>query len=382
MSAPRVLLLANYEPDGQQSMLRFARSLAGHTARRGARVSTWHPPRRWGPRTASYSGPGKWLGYLDKYLFALAALRRLAQRLPLDVVVHACDHSNAPLLRAFPRHRVAATCHDLLAVRGALGEPVHCPSTRTGALLQRWIVRALGSAELVVCDSHATRRDAERLLPRPLPRLEVVYPCLNDAIGSGPPPPRPEGALAPLGGRPYALHVGSLLPRKNRPAVVHAVAAARAAGWDGAAVFAGDPLDAAVLAAADRLGVRAFVHAVTRPAPELLRALYVHAHALVFPSHAEGFGYPVLEAQACGCPVIAADTTSLPEVAGPGAYLAAPDDTAAMARALVALADPGARRRAAGAGTANLARFGEDGFADAHIALWTALAGTASLPSA
>ena len=54
--------------------------------------------------------------------------------------------------------------------------------------------------------------------------------------------------------------------------------------------------------------------------------LYCSAHALIFPSLSEGFGWPIIEAQACGCPVIASNTTSIPEVVGIGGLLAHPND--------------------------------------------------------
>jgi glycosyltransferase involved in cell wall biosynthesis len=379
MSAPRIILLANYEPDAQQSMLRFARSLRDATAAQGAEVHLWHPPRRYGPARATHRGLGKWLAYADKYPLAVRALRRLAATEPRGTVFHVCDHSNAPWLAALRGRPHAVTCHDLLALRGALGEPVHCPASATGRVLQSWIRRWLRRATLLFCDSDATRRDAGRLLGFDGDRCVTVYPCLNDAIGSGPPPAYPAPALERLKSRPYVLHVGSSLPRKNRPAVAASAAAANALGWNGGAVFAGDAIDAPVLEVARRAGGNVSVLGVERPAPDLLRALYVHAHALVFPSHSEGFGYPVLEAQTCGCPVICSDTTSVPEIAGPGAFVHAPSDTAGMARSIVALADPLTRARVVAAGTANLARFDAATFARRHIALWTELSSSASL---
>ena len=82
------------------------------------------------------------------------------------------------------------------------------------------------------------------------------------------------------------------------------------------------------------------------------------ALAFVFPSLYEGFGLPVLEAQACGCPVVCSNTSSLPEVAGEGALLVDPTDTEALAAAMARLAgDPALRASLVERGFANLKRF-------------------------
>jgi glycosyltransferase involved in cell wall biosynthesis len=79
---------------------------------------------------------------------------------------------------------------------------------------------------------------------------------------------------------------------------------------------------------------------------EEMACLYGAASALVFPSHYEGFGFPVLEAMAHGCPVITTNVSSLPEVAGDAAILVNPDDAGAIANAMVRLVkEPGLREQ-------------------------------------
>jgi glycosyltransferase involved in cell wall biosynthesis len=141
---------------------------------------------------------------------------------------------------------------------------------------------------------------------------------------------------------PYLLMVGSSDPRKNRQAgirLLHRLGSR----WRGKLVIAGQKISTPEGVLAADLGVTGRILQVINPDHALLNALYVRAHALLFPSHSEGFGWPVIEAQQCGCPLICSTATSLPEVAGAGAILCDPSDLEAMASAVLRLEDPAAR---------------------------------------
>jgi glycosyltransferase involved in cell wall biosynthesis len=105
-----------------------------------------------------------------------------------------------------------------------------------------------------------------------------------------------------------------------------------------------------------------------------MAALYTTADLLLFPSTYEGFGYPVLEAQLCGTPVVCSDAASLPEVAGDGARLFAPYDIAGMVEAAAELLEePEASTALVAAGHANAARFQRARWFAQHQALWRSL---------
>src|SRR5947208_15286191 len=98
-------------------------------------------------------------------------------------MVHICDHSNAMYGGSAAQTPVVVTCHDLLAVRGALGEETNCPASVTGKILQRWILRGLRRAKVVTCVSQATEADARRVVSSDtaspkveLGRLALHYP--------------------------------------------------------------------------------------------------------------------------------------------------------------------------------------------------------------
>jgi alpha-1,3-rhamnosyl/mannosyltransferase len=130
---------------------------------------------------------------------------------------------------------------------------------------------------------------------------------------------------------PFVLFVGTLDPRKNLRALLEASAAARADVPHRLVVVGKNPYGPD-----PDLAGQGVLHR-TETDDEMLAGLMSAATLFVLPSLAEGFGLPVLEAMACGCPVVASNTTSLPEVAGDAAVLVDPHNTDALAEALRAI---------------------------------------------
>jgi glycosyltransferase involved in cell wall biosynthesis len=176
------------------------------------------------------------------------------------------------------------------------------------------------------------------------------------------------------------LHVGSNLARKNKIGVLRVFLRLAAAGWPGRVVFCGDTLPSEISAAVESAGLTARVHALPRVSETELEALYSRAHVLLFPSRGEGFGWPIIEAQACDCPVICSDRTSLPEVGGDAALVHALDDEAGMAASVLKLGEPGFRAAVIGRGRENLVRFSKERMVDAYIELYASVLRAASAP--
>jgi glycosyltransferase involved in cell wall biosynthesis len=239
---------------------------------------------------------------------------------------------------------VVATVHDLipwaLGGRQMLGE-------RTRWWLGR---RLLRRADLVLAPSLATGADARRLGAVPAERLVVVAEGV--APGFRPSADARERVARRHGIRgPYLLFVGALDARKDPRALLRAWRVAIAAGADVELVLAGAssrqaPAD---MGPARRLGY------LDLPA---LVDLYSAATCLVFPSRYEGFGLPLLEAMACGCPAVAYRNSSLPEVAGDAVLLAPDGDAEALGRSAADIAlDPGLAARLRSAGLARASAF-------------------------
>ncbi|HEX8898126.1 MAG TPA: glycosyltransferase [Chthoniobacterales bacterium] len=370
-----ILLIGNYPLERQQSMERFAMMMLDGLNAAGMPAELIRPRPFLGRFRFAGSFVAKWLAYLDKFVFFRRALARKLRQRP--ALVHVCDHSNAMYAKAVRNVPVIVTCHDLLAVRGALGEATDCPASATGRILQRWIVRGLESAAALACVSRATLADAERLVRRTngKPALELItlglsYPYRLLAIDEGRARLAKFPALKP--DQPFVLHVGSNLRRKNREGVLRIFARCQNE-WNGLLVFAGDALSPSLCSLGRELGIMDRIVEIPNADGETLEALYNRATALLFPSTFEGFGWPIAEAHACGCPVLCIDREPMLEVAGNAALAHPVEEEAAFAADLVRLADPEERARWSAKALENAKRFSMARMISEYLALYRSL---------
>ncbi len=220
------------------------------------------------------------------------------------------------------------------------------------------------NATHLLADSQATQRDLVEFYRVSPEKVTVVYP--------GGPEDLQRVDSAAVRARyelpeDYVLHVGTVQPRKNLARLIEAVGAVRARRPGLGLVLAGragwlaEPILRLARAHADWVRLLDYV-------PEAdLAGLYSGARVFAFPSLYEGFGFPILEAMACGTPVVCANTSSLPELAGEAALLVDPLDTGALRAAIERVLDDEAL-------AADLRRRGP---AQAERFTWAAAASTA-----
>ena len=141
--------------------------------------------------------------------------------------------------------------------------------------------------------------------------------------------------------RPYLFMVGTLEPRKNHRLALAALAQLKAQGYPHQLIVAGGQgwLFTPILAEVERLGLTEDVHFIGYVPDSQLPALYSGAAAFLLPSLYEGFGFPALEAMACGAPVVSSNAGSLPELVADAALLTPVDDLDALVAALLRLFD-------------------------------------------
>jgi glycosyltransferase involved in cell wall biosynthesis len=340
----KIVLVSNYLPDEQASMLRYASMLDRELRMRGHQVTVISPPavilRHFGRGTSLE----KWLAYVDKYIFAPAYLRRYLRSRAGEIdLVHVCDHSNSMYLKLVGSVPSVITCHDLIAIAAAQGKYPGVSISRTGRMLQRWIASGLLQARYVICVSGKTQDDLLALAAAAGPgqqrQTSVVYNSLNWNFHQV----SPEETRAVLERRDlaqvgeYLLHIGNNSWYKNREGVVRIFAQLKQSPRFARTrlLLAGKPWDARLRELIEASNVAGDTFELNGATDEEVRALYSGAMALLFPSRQEGFGWPILEAQACGCPVITTNRAPMTEVAGGAAILVDPDDHRVAAQTIL-----------------------------------------------
>ncbi len=245
----------------------------------------------------------------------------------------------------------ATVVHDLLP----LTFPPEYP--RQQYYFRYFVRRILHISRVVIADSESTRQDVVDHYDVPLAKLRVIYPGYDpDAFFLDTVPP-----ASTLTQDPYFLYVGNVLPHKNLLRVLDALAVVRRRR-PCRLIIRGEGREPYVNILRERiktLGLGEAVTLLTYLDEHALRGLYTGAVCLVFPSLGEGFGLPILEAMACGTPVVTANISSLPEVAGDAALLVDPYDSINLADAMYRmLADGDLRRELRRRGLERVSAFG------------------------
>ena len=266
------------------------------------------------------------------------AMPRILRRLEADLY-HSPNYM-IPLL-AFPRNRrgrlaCVVTIHDVIPMIF----PHHAPRSRKSRLfpLYRRLMREVGvRSHVIVTDSEASRRDVIRHLRMPSEREGSVR-AVHCGVSSRFRPPPAESRRGSASGDPArVLYVGRSDPYKNLVRLVEAFAAARSRCPFAARLLLAGPPDARYPEAGARAVALGLGDAVRwtgyLPDADLVR-LYQQARVLVMPSLYEGFGLPVIEAMACGTPVVCSRIGALEEVAGDAALFVDPESVPDMAGAI------------------------------------------------
>jgi glycosyltransferase involved in cell wall biosynthesis len=354
----------------------YAVELVRTLARRGdIELTVWHQPEL--PLPAAHVPAGVATRAYPR--LALPARDRLASQLTVPAalavsrhdVFHFPAHGDAP---ARGGRGVVVTVHDLiLEVMARDYDPRRTPAFRLARTLERAAVR---HARAVVTDSAVTRKDVETFYGVPHERVRVAH------LGLHPRFVRPAASVIAAARErlglphPYVLYLGGIDARKDVPCLLAAWAHARStAGETMDLVIAGRVREArefpALLDRARALGIESTLRFPGHVADDDLPALHAGARVFAFPSRYEGFGFPPLEAMACGTPVVSSGGGSLREVLGDAALVTPPGYEAAFAQALMRLlGDEALRRDLAARGPAHAAGFTWERTAEATVAAY------------
>lgn len=328
----KVLLVGPYAADGQYSIPAFVTTLKDGLRRQNVEADVCAPMET---KTGRAMRPllGRRTAFLDKFLLFPRELRTKSRAYDC---IHIAEHGYALYAKHLRNKPHVVTCHDLIVAKAARGEIENWPLSGMAIKYQKAILEGLREAQHVVAVSELTQRDLFRLTSRPPETTSLIYNGFYRQL-SAMDTSTAQAIASKLGvpiGQPWILHVGGNQPNKNKPGVVIIFAELiKMHRFNNLhLVLAGSPPTEELQSIISSHLPKDRVHSVERPSDHDLIALYTLASALLFPSLYEGFGLPIIEAQACGTPVITSNRQPMTEAGGEAAIYVNPEDPASAAK--------------------------------------------------
>jgi glycosyltransferase involved in cell wall biosynthesis len=309
---------------GSQSMPRFVGMLADGMKSRGYEVEVWRPEALFSAKINSFK---KWMGYIDQYVVFPQQVKRRLKDDNGEVLYVVTDHALGPYVPLIADRPHVIHCHDFLAQRSALGEIPENMTSATGRAYQLYIKKGYSKGKNFISVSEKTRKDLGSFLKEVPKRSEMVYNGINTAFQ----PQEVEASRNLLSEKldlalneGYILHVGGNQWYKNRVGVIEIYDAWRAKyGKQLPLLLVGQQPNASLKLKYEASPYKNDIHFLKNITDEEVKMAYSGASAFLFPSIAEGFGWPIAEAMASATVVVTTNAAPMLEVAGDAAFLIA-----------------------------------------------------------
>jgi glycosyltransferase involved in cell wall biosynthesis len=305
-------------------MPRFAEMIGEGMKSLGHEVRYWTSQQNFFSRIP-FNSPfvKKWLGYADQFLIYPWHLQQAVAQMPDDTLFAVIDQALGMWTPHIAHRPHVVHCHDFLALRSSIGEFPENPTGWTGRQYQRLIREGFSKARNFISVSEKTRGDLHRFLPEEPVLSEVVYNGLNHPFA----PTSESEAMKLLRHKISDISVGAIIHiggnqwYKNRLGVLEIYRAyvERTKNPQPLWMIGADPNEC-LLDLARHIPSPGKVIFACGLSNEEVNAAYSLASVLLFPSLEEGFGWPIIEAMACGCPVITTDQAPMTEVGGDAAF--------------------------------------------------------------
>ncbi len=306
------------------SMPRFTNMLVDGMKDKGHEISVWAPGSRLFDLPVS-STMKKWLGYVDQYIIFPFQVRKLLKSCDQNTLFVFTDQAQGPWIPLVHNRKHVMHCHDFIAQWSAQGKIEGQKLGLAGKIYQQYIRNGYRKGKNFITSSNKTTDDFKLLMPKSTSNTYMVYLGMDDGykpqnqvivremISKQVPAKLDDG---------YLLHVGENHWYKNKEGVIEIYDAWRSKYKTPLPLLLiGPKPNKEIQDLYDRSPYKNDIHFLIGYDDEMVRAIYAGASLFIFPSYAEGFGWPNAEAMASGCPVVTTNAAPMTEVVGSAGFL-------------------------------------------------------------
>ncbi|MEZ0485101.1 glycosyltransferase [Fibrella aquatica] len=306
------------------SMPRYVVMLSNKLKERGFNVEIWSPEAKF-YNIFKHHWLKKWMGYIDQYIVFPSQIRKRANSVSSQSIFVFTDHAQGPWVTLLNEYPHVIHCHDFLAQQSALGEVLENPTSLSGRLYQAYIRRGFRRGKNFISVSAKTRSDLHRFLNFTPDISEIVYNSVNTVFEQRDILLSRETLSVKFDidfRKGYILHVGGNQWYKNRRGVIEIYSFWREKYQNALPlIMIGQKPNNDLLLVVQNSVYKKDIYFLTNLDDDHVVDAYAGASVFLFPSLAEGFGWPIAEAMTTGCPVITTNEAPMTEVAGNAALL-------------------------------------------------------------
>lgn len=323
----KIIFLTHHEEFRGFSMTRYTQFLNNGFQELGFETEVW-APKNFFAKYSTHKTIKKWLRYIDTFVHFPFILKRNSEKQPTDTLYVLIDQALGMWMPFIQKKNHVVHCHDFIALKSALGRIPQNKTSWTGKQYQHLIFKGFSKAENFLCISKHTEKELLTFLKKKPQHIAQIYNAIDPMFKPGNITSSRNlmSAYCKIDLRNgYLLHVGGGDFYKNKKGVIEIYNQWRSiTSKTLPLLLVGSAPDSEIKKICDASPFKNDIHFLIRIETHILLNAYQGASLFLFPSIAEGFGWPIAEAMACACPVITTNAAPMNEVGGKAAVYIEP----------------------------------------------------------